>query len=207
MRGRRRILAVGLALLTLAGCGGTVRVPLAPRVDRASLPAAVPGAVALLVTEETKAYVFSGKPDSLTGGSTVHQFALGEALDAAARQAFTQVFREVTIVRTAQAAKGHPVLLEAAIVDFQFRYDSLRYAGFAAAAVARVRVRVTATRDGAVVWTRTIEPPEQVRGPLGEKSRERGMGEAASAAVAAALAQAAGEAAVNPAVRQAVAAR
>lgn len=201
-----RLLAAAVVLLLLAGCE-TVQVPLVPRVDGAGLPAQVPGAVALLVTDATRAYVFSGRPDSLTGATRTHRFALGEALESASRQAFSRVFREVTLVRTRDAATGQPIVLEPTVVEFRFRYDSLRYAGFASAAAAWVRLRVTATRDGAVVWTRTVESPEQVRGPFGEKTRERGMAEAASAAVAAAVARLAGEAAVNPAVLQAVAAR
>lgn len=200
----RRVALVAVAL-ALAGCE-TVQVSMAPRVGALELAERVPGGVALLVTEETRAALFSGKPDSLTGSSITHRFPMGTALESAATQAFSQVFREVTLVRTREAAKTYSLVLEPRVTDFHFAYDALHYAGFATAATARARVQVTAARgDAVVVWSRTVESPEQRRGPFKERERVRGASEAASAALAAALAQLATEAASNPAVRQALA--
>lgn len=201
--GRRLLLILGLWALA-AGCE-TLTVPMTPQVERMSLPIHLPADAALLVTEETKGYVFSGKPESFTGSSRIHRFPLGEALESASRQAFSQVFQQVTIVRTPAEAKAHRLVIEPRVAEFHFRYDALRYVGFAAATLSRVRLRVTVARGDQVVWDRTVESPEQRRGPfLREDDREKGAGEAASAALVAALTQIASEAAVNPAVRHAV---
>jgi hypothetical protein len=43
----------------------------------------LPIAAGLLISENTRQYVFRGKPESFTGGARPHEFPLGETLELA----------------------------------------------------------------------------------------------------------------------------
>jgi len=93
-------------------CGAcTVKVPVHPEVGALENTDKLPLVTALLIKPETQGYIFQGYPENLTAGGRWHDFLLGEALENAALQAFSQVFQQVSLVRTAAEAKPFQLVI------------------------------------------------------------------------------------------------
>jgi len=106
---RKRSLATFVLLTNIAffSLGCTVKVPIEPDVGKIEVKEKFPVEAGLLITEETKNYIFTGKPESFTGGGRPHEFPLGEALEKASGQTFSQVFQKVSLVRTSSEIKKY----------------------------------------------------------------------------------------------------
>src|SRR5262245_60806795 len=87
-----------LGPLLLAGCG-TIEVPMKTQAIHVANEAKIPLHATLLVPESLSSFRFRGKPESLTGGVRTYEFPLGAELKVASRQAFSQVFQQVELVR------------------------------------------------------------------------------------------------------------
>lgn len=192
-----------LTMFTIVSFGCTIKVPVNPDVGKIDIPEKLPLEAALLITEETQNYVFQGRPESFTAGGRPHEFTLGEALQKASLQTFSQVFRNVTLVRTPQEAKNYKLFIEPKIEDFHFRYDQLSYAGFAVAVLSKIKVHVTLASGETKVWERSVESPEQKKGPWALNfSIEKDVGESAAEALAFTLRKIASEIAEDTSIRQ-----
>lgn len=113
---------------------------------------------------------------------------IGREIEKAARDAFSQVFHELEVVRRSPEPRVVEVVIEPTLDSFHFRYDALSYAGFAVAAVSRIRVTVRMTDGIETVWARTVETPDQRRGPwVLDFNYEEQVGAAASDALVAAF--------------------
>jgi hypothetical protein len=154
----------------------TVKVPMKPDVGYVEIGEKIPVKAALLITEDTRNYVFKGSPESLAMSARPHEFPLGIAMEKASFQAFSQVFQEVSLVRNPEETKKYRVIIEPEIEDFHFRYDSL---GFTANS--KIKVHVTLVSKGTKIWGKSVESPEQRKGPYLQP--EKGIGESASDAL------------------------
>jgi hypothetical protein len=182
---------------------GTIKVPMAPDVGKLQIEKKLPVEAGLLITEKNKNYVFEGKPESFTGGARAHEFPLGAALEKASFQAFSQVFKKVHLVRTRQQANEYKIFIEPEIEDFHFRYNQLSYAGFAVAVLSKIKVHVTLASGETKVWEKSIESPEQKKGPwVFNPGYEKEVGESASAALVFTLKTIASEIAQDISIRQ-----
>ena len=194
-----QLAAVIFLFFTVALAGCTMHVPMHTTVPDLQVSNKIPLRAALLISEELRAFMFRGNPESFTGGGNEFVFPLGGQLEKAAQDAFSQIFRQVTVVRARPHAKDVEILVEPGIVDFHFRFDQLSYAGFAMAAVAKIRVKVTLTDGRVAVWARDVESPEERSGPWAI-TFDVGwhQGNAASKALAFALKEIAAEASKAP---------
>lgn len=173
-----------LASISIISSGCTIKVPMIPEVGKIEIKEKLPVEAGLLITEETKTYIFKGKPESFTGGGRPHEFPLGEALERASVQTFSQVFQKVTLVRTPKETMNYKIFIEPKIEDFHFRYDQLSYAGFSVAVLSKIKVRVTLASGETKVWEKSIESPEQKKGPwVFNPGYEKEVGESASEAL------------------------
>ncbi len=154
-----------IAGVAIVSFGCTVKVPMNPYVGKIEINQELPVEAGLLITEATKNYVFKGNPESFTGGGRPHEFPLGEALENASLQAFSQVFKKVSLVRTREEAKNYPIVVEPRIEEFHFEYDQLSYVGFAVAVLSKIKVRVTLANGETKIWEKIVESPQQKEGP------------------------------------------
>jgi len=195
------VFLLGITLGVVSGC--TVKVPVVPNIGKLELKETIPLDAGLLITEETRSYIFKGKPESVTGSARPHEFPLGQALESASYMTFSQVFRKVTIARTPLEAKSYMVSIAPMIEDFHFRYDQLSYAGFAVAVVSKIKVRVTLASGETKIWEKSVESPEQRKGPwVVNFSYEDKVGEATSDALTFTLREIATEIAQDASVKQ-----
>jgi len=182
---RNRFVACALAFSVIfisAGC--TVKVPMHPKIEYLGVSEKLPLNAALLITDQKQGYIFKGTPESFTGALRPHEFPLGMALEDASIQAFSQVFEKFQLVRNESDARKHDIIIEPSIEEFHFGYDQLSYVGFAVAAVSKIKVRVTLATGETRFWERTVESPEQRKGPwFVNFDYEKELGEAASAAL------------------------
>lgn len=170
--------------IVIFSTGCTVKVPMNPIVGAIEIKEKLSVEAGLLITEETKNYIYKGHPKSFTMSARPHEFHLGDSLEKASIQAFSQVFRKITLVRTNEEAKKYKIVIEPRIEDFHFRYDALSSAGFAVALLSKIKVRVTLSSREALVWQKSIESPEQKKGPWAINTYyDTYMGEAASDAL------------------------
>jgi hypothetical protein len=202
-KGRGVPLVLWLAGLVLLACGCTVRVPVQPEVGALEGKDKLPIVTALLVTQETQGYVFHGYPENLTAGGRWHDFLLGDALEKASLQAFSQVFQQVSLVRTEADAKQFHLAIEPTIEDFHFRYDQVSYGPFRTGVLSKITVRVTLASGETKLWERSVESPWQRIGPwVINFSVEEETGQSASEALAYTLRKLAMEIAEDPSIRQ-----
>ena len=179
---RAAVLITGTAFF-LIGCA-PIKVPMEPHVGKMEIREPIPLEAGLLITQEAKNYIFSGKPESMTGGARQHEFPLGEALEFASLKTFSQIFQHVILVRTSTEAEKYKIVIEPKIEDFHFRYDQLSYGGFAVAVLSKIRVQVVLNSGGAPVWQRTVDSPEQKKGPwVLNFNSQKDLGESASDAL------------------------
>ncbi len=171
-------------------CSCTIKVPMTPNVVQIEIKEKLPVEAGLLITEETRNYIFNGKPESFTGSARPHEFPLGQALENTSVPTFSQIFQKVTLARTANEARNFKIFLEPKIEEFHFRYDTISYALFAVAVISKIKVRVTLASGETKVWERSLESPEQRKGPwVANFGFEREVGESASDALGVALRQ------------------
>jgi len=195
------IVLVSAAIFLCSGCA--LKVPMTPDVGYLGISEKLPGKAALLITEDTRNYVFKGNPESLTGAIRPHEFPLGVALEQASVQTFSQVFQKVSLIRTPAEAKKYRIVIEPEIEDFHFRYDQLSYVGFGIAVISKIRVRVTLASGETRVWERSVESPEQRKGPwMIDLNYEKKTGESASDALVFTLGKIAKEIAGDATVRK-----
>ncbi len=165
------------SLVIIFLCSGcTVKVPMTPDVGHLGVNEKLPVNAALLITEDTRNYVFKGNPESLAMSARPHEFPLGKALEQASIKIFPQIFQKVELVRTPSEAGQYKVVIEPEIEDFHFHYDNF---GFIASS--RIKVHVTLVSKGTKIWEESLESPEQKKGPYLQP--EQGIGEAASDAL------------------------
>jgi hypothetical protein len=157
---------------------------MAPDIGKIKIEKKFPVEAGLLITEETKNYIFKGNPESFTASARPHEFPLGDALEKASIQTFSQIFKKVNLVRTYEEAKKYRIFIEPKIEDFHFRYDQLSYVGFAVAVLSKVKVHVTLASGETKIWEKSIESPEQKKGPwFFNPGYEKEVGESASDAL------------------------
>jgi hypothetical protein len=111
---------LGIYLLFCSGC--VYKVPLSPNVPNLQLGKKLPLEAALLITEETRNYIFKGKPDTFAGSGFSYEIALGEALEKASIGIFSQIFDKITLVRTREEAKKYKIFIEPKVEDYHFRF-------------------------------------------------------------------------------------
>jgi hypothetical protein len=202
-KGHGLLVVPWLAGLVLLACGCTVKVPVHPEVGALEVKDKLPVVTALLVTQETQGYIFHGYPANLTAGGRWHDFLLGEALEKASLQAFSQVFQQVSVVRTEAEAKRFQLAIEPKIEDFRFRYDQVNYGPFRTGVLSKITVRVTLATGDTKLWERSVESPWQKKGPwVINFSVEEEAGQSASEALAYTLRKLAMEITEDPSVRQ-----
>jgi hypothetical protein len=186
-----------------SGCAVNVKVPMAPQVPNLEVKEPIAIDAALLIPEKTKNYVYTGKPESFTGGGRPHEFPLGEALETASIKTFSQVFKKVTLVRTLAENKNYKAVIEPEIKEFHFEYDQLSYAGFAIAVLSKITVKVTLTSGETKVYEKILESPQQKKGPWAFKTDYEFLtGESASDALVYTLKEIALEMSKDPAVQR-----
>ncbi len=200
-------LRIGAVILLLGSVtfytGCTVNVPMTPIVGKIEIQEKLPVEAGLLISEETGNYIFRGNPESYTASARPHEFPLGKALENASMQTFTQVFKDVTLVRTSDDANKYKIFIEPIIEDFHFRYDQLTYAGFKVAVISKIKVHVTLASGETKVWEKSIESPEITKGPwFINTDVEKDVGESASEALVFTLKQFAFEIANDISIRQ-----
>ncbi|KAA0258828.1 hypothetical protein FHQ18_02445 [Deferribacter autotrophicus] len=189
------IISVNSILLTF-GC--TVKVPMSPKVDKFYVEEKLPVEAGLLISEETKNYVFRGHPESFTAGARPHEFPLGKALEDASIQVFSRIFKRLYLVRTHHEAKKIKIFIEPNIEEFHFRYDQLSYAGFAVAVISKIKIHVVLGSGETIIWEKSIESPEQRKGPwVFNLKAEKEVGESATDALIYSLNEAAKEIVTN----------
>jgi len=167
---------LGGAPLFLAGCGA-IKVPVTPHVEKVSIEEVLPVEAALLITEEAASYVYSGKPQ-WDPFARPFEYPLGQALQKASVDAFSQVFKKVVLVRTIDDAKNYKVVIKPEIKDFSFSFPGY---GFVAFAVSRIKVKVSLYSRETKIWEKTVESPKQKRSI--QKLDWSDFGESASAAL------------------------
>lgn len=196
------VVLISTIIFLCSGCA--VKIPMSPDVGYLGISKKLPAKAALLIPEDTRKYVFTGKPESLTGALRPHAFPLGMAMEQASVQAFSQVFRDVSLVRTPAEAKRYGIVIEPEIEDFHFRYDQLTYVGFGIAVLSKIKVRVTLASGKTKIWERSIESPEQKKGPwMVDLNYEKKVGESASSALVYTLKKIAKEIARDATVKRA----
>lgn len=143
-------------LLALTSCATNVRM--SPVVSNLGIERKIPVEAALLITEDTKNYVFWGRPDSFAGWGLVHYFPLGQSLEEASLEVFSQVFENVTVVRKWSQSARYKIVIEPRIEDFQFRYPfSFPYTH----AASRIKLKMSVWDDkNSKIWEMTLESPE-----------------------------------------------
>ena len=189
--------------IAIVSFGCTVKVPMNPYVGKIEIGQELPVEAGLLITEETKSYVFKGNPESFTGGGRPHEFPLGEALENASLQAFSQVFKKVSLVRSRKEANNYQVVIEPGIEEFHFEYDQLSYVGFAVAVLSKIKVRVTLANGETKIWEKTVESPQQKEGPwVFDPGYEKETGLSASKALVFTLKDITAAIAADSAIRQ-----
>jgi hypothetical protein len=203
-RSRRALGIIALVgIMPLFSFGCTLKVPMTPTVGKLEIKEKLPVEAGLLITEETKKYTFRGNPESFTARNRPHEFPLGQALATASLQTFSQVFQKLTLVSTPKQAQNYRIVIEPKIEDFHFRYDQLSYAGFAIAVLSKIKVRVTLASGETKIFERTLESPEQKKGPwVVNFSYEEKVGESASEALVFTLGKIATEITENESVKK-----
>lgn len=142
--------------LALTSCATNVRM--SPVVSNLGIEKKIPVEAALLITEETKNYVFWGRPDSFVGWGLVHYFPLGRSLEEASLEFFSQVFEKVSVVRKWSQSAKYKIVIEPRIEDFHFRY---LFSWFIPPAISRIKLKMSVWDDkNSKIWEKSLESPE-----------------------------------------------
>ncbi len=176
------ILLFSVLIIFFYGC--TVKVPMTPDCRDIEYKEKLPIEAGLLITENTRRYVFRGKPESFTAGARPHEFPLGETLELASKIIFSELFKDVSLIRSLEEGQHFKLIIKPQIDDFHFRYDQLSHAGFAVSCLSSIKVTIILFSGGAKIWEKTIESPEVRKGPwMVNIDYEKDMGESASEAL------------------------
>jgi hypothetical protein len=179
---RSNILLFSVFIIFFYGC--TVKVPMTPDCRGIEYKEKLPIEAGLLITEKTRQYVFRGKPESFTAGARPHEFPLGETLELASEIIFSELFKDVSLIRSLEEGRHFKLIIKPQIDDFHFRYDQLSHAGFAVSCLSRIKVTITLFSEDTKIWEKTIESPDVKRGPwMVNIDYERDIGESASEAL------------------------
>ena len=190
------------SVLTIFFYGCTVKVPMAPDARNIEYKEKLPVTAGLLISENTRQYVFRGKPESFTGGARPHEFPLGKTLELASKLIFAELFEDVSLIRHLEEGQRFKLIIKPQIDDFHFRYDQLSHAGFAVSCLSSIKVTITLFSEDAKIWEKTIESPEVRKGPwMLNVEYEKDMGESASEALVYTLNQLALEIAKDESLR------
>jgi hypothetical protein len=155
-------LLAGIALFS-SGC--TIPIYMYPVIGTLNVGEKLPVEAALLITDATRNYIVNGYPDNYRGGTRPHIFPLGYALETASVQAFSQIFEKVDLVRTAEEARKYPICIEPKIEEFHFRHDQEDILlVLVDHSVSKMRIRATLSSGDTVLWTKSVESPEQKAG-------------------------------------------
>lgn len=188
------VLVVLLPCIAVISSGCTINVPMRAISVEMGIKEKLPIKAGLLISEDTRAYVFKGNPESFTASARPHEFPLGNALEDASMHVFSQIFEEVHIIRTAQEATEFDISVEPQIQDFHFRYNQLNYAGFAIAVFSKIRIHVTLANGETRIWEKSIESAEHKKGPwVVDPNYEVKVGESATEALSSTLKEIAAE--------------
>ena len=172
------------SVLTIFFYGCTVKVPMTPDVRNIEYQEKLPVTAGLLISENTRQYVFRGNPESFTGGGRPHEFPLGETLELASKLIFAELFEDVSLIRRLEEGQRFKLIIKPQIDDFHFRYDQLSHAGFAVSCLSSIKVTITLYSDDSKIWGKTVESPEVRKGPwMLNVDYERDLGESASEAL------------------------
>ena len=123
-KARRVGIALFLGIYMLSGSGCAVKVPLSPDIPNLQFGKKLPVEAALLITEETRNYIFKGKPDTLVGSGGSYELAFGEALERTSVEIFSQIFDKITLVRTPEEARKFKIFIEPKVEDYHFRFEN-----------------------------------------------------------------------------------
>jgi S1-C subfamily serine protease len=104
----------------LTGCA--IAVPITPKANLVEARQKIPLQVGLLITEETRDYVFRGYPRSFVGRARPHEFPLGRALEQSSLLTFSQIFEKVTVIRTHEQARNFEAIVQPEVDSFDFYY-------------------------------------------------------------------------------------
>lgn len=141
-------------------------VPMNADVERLQVHRKFPLQAALLISEEDKNYVYKVTPSIFQLSGIVHVFPLGQALEKESVQVFSQIFRDVQVVRTLEEAKKFKIFIAPKIEDFSFRYEEgkgqysdVRYI----VPIAAIKVKTALYGGGTQIWEKSVKSPEQQR--------------------------------------------
>lgn len=182
-----------LSLIVISGC--TAFIPMSPKIGELILLKPIPVEVALLVTDEARSYVYSGRPSSFAGSAGTLQFPLGQALETVSMDAFSQVFQKVVLVRTLSDAQRYPAYIQSTVEKFDFHIEM----GSNSPLVVQSTTRVALMDANAKVWDR-VESNETRALKVG--SLQEHWGEAASDNIVTSIKRAATAMSEDPAVRR-----
>jgi hypothetical protein len=182
-KARRVGIALFLGIYMLSGSGCAVKVPLSPDIPNLQFGKKLPVEAALLITEETRNYIFTGRSDSLTGRGTSYELAFGETLEKTSIEIFSQIFDKITVVRTQEEAKKYTIYVEPKIEDFHFWFATDIIPIYGAIIVSsRIKVHIRAGRRDVSIKEESVESPEYQSKP-GVFKAEKDLGGTASAAL------------------------
>lgn len=130
-----------------------------PQVANLGIERKIPMEAGLFITEETKNYVFRGRPDSYYGWNLEHYFPLGSSLEEVSLQVFSQVFEKVTVVRKWSQSVKNKIVIEPQIEDFHFSYPF--YYSVVVHAASRIKLKMSIwDNKNSKIWEKSLESPE-----------------------------------------------
>lgn len=137
----------------------TTRVRMLPQVSNLGIERKIPIEAGLFITEETKSYVFRGRPESYYGWNMEHYFPLGSSLEEASLQVFSQVFEKVTVVRKWSQSMKNKIVIEPQIEDFHFSYPF--YYSWEVHSASRIKLKIYIwDNKNSKIWEKSLESPE-----------------------------------------------
>ena len=138
-------------------------VPITGEAGRVGVFRKFPVQAAVLIPEGEKNYVYKATPMVFQISNVVHVFPLGEALEKDSIEIFSQIFRDVQIVRTPAEAQKFKIVIAPKIEEFRFAYeegkggyDIIRFILFKAT----MKGKITVFREGARIFEKSITSPE-----------------------------------------------
>ncbi len=176
-------IALFLGIYMLSGSGCVVKAPLSPDIPNLQFGKKLPVEAALLITEETREYIFTGRSDSLTGRGTSYELAFGETLEKTSVEIFSQIFDKIAVVRTLEEAIKFKIYVEPKIEDFHFSFSTYKIPLYGAIIVSsRIKVHMRAGSRDVIIKEESVESPEYQSKP-GVFKTEKDLGGTASAAL------------------------
>jgi hypothetical protein len=145
--------------------GCTIKVPLVTTVEQIAIQEKLPVEAGLLITKETSSFIFRGRPDSLLGTGNPYEFPLGMELEIASIRTFSQIFKKITLIRTAPEAKDYRIIIEPQIEDFHFALAGYPL-GCHLTSSSKIKVHITLVSGEADLWEKSVESPWHYKTPL-----------------------------------------